>query len=506
MIRILHIIDTVSGAGPTRSLISLAKYASEKGLEQEHRVVALKEEFYPVSLLFAKKAGLDVLRNPGSDRISEEIIEADIVQLHFWNNPTLNDFLRSDWPSMRLLIWLKVFGDHAPQVVTKKLIQHSDFVLATSPLTLKLPVFDKLLAEEKADFIYGMADWSRLKDVQPRDHEPFNVGYIGTVNYTKMHPQFVRMSAGISIPNVRFIVCGGGIERELAEEADSMNTAERFEFRGYVENIRSVLETLDVFGYPLCEDTYATSEKSIQEAMYAGVPPVVFSHGGCGDLVQHEKTGLVINSEKEYSEAIEFLYHNPEFRLQLGRNASEYARQVFDSEKAVLKMHDVYERMMVQSKRKRTWRSSEVGSKKRSASKEFVENLGDKGNDFSVSLSDDDNTILLKAEENIAESSPLLVSGEGGINQYRNYDPNDSYLRLWSGLCLQKNGDHQKAINEFDTAIELGLDHWRVYWYKAKSAHQLRQRKRTEEALKRVKRDAPDFSAALALFNEIQHV
>lgn len=473
MIRILHIIDTLSGAGPTRSLISLAKYASEKGLEQEHRVVALKEEFYPVSLLFAKKAGLDVLRNPGSDRISEEIKEADIVQLHFWNNPTLNEFLRSDWPSMRLLTWLKVFGEHPPQVVSKELLQYSDFVLATSPLTLKLPVFDKLLAEEKADFVYGMADWSRLKDVEPRDHEPFTVGYIGTVNYTKMHPQFIRMSAAVSIPNVRFIVCGGGIECELAEEADSLNAGERFEFRGYVENIRSVMETLDVFGYPLCEDTYATSEKSIQEAMYAGVPPVVFPHGGCSDLVQHEKTGLVVNSEKEYSEAIEFLYHNPEFRTQLGRNASEYARQVFDSEKAVLKMHDVYERMMDQSKRKRTWRSSEVESNKRSASKDFAENLGDKGIEFFVSLSDDDSATLLKVEEKIAASSPLMVSGEGGINQYRNYYPNDSYLRLWSGLCLQKNGDHQKAINEFDAAIELGLNDERVKNYRLQSLSQV---------------------------------
>jgi glycosyltransferase involved in cell wall biosynthesis len=442
-------------------------------LEQEHRVVALKEEFYPVSLLFAKKAGLEVLRNPGSDRISEEIEDADIVQLHFWNNPTLNEFLRSDWPSMRLLNWIMVFGEHPPQVVTKELLEYSDFALATSPLTLKLPVFEKMLVEEKADVLYGMADWSRLKDVEPRDHESFNVGYIGTVNYTKMHPKFIRMSARISIPNVRFIVCGGGIERELAEEAESLNVAERFEFRGYVENIRSVLETLDVFGYPLCEDTYATSEKSIQEAMYAGIPPVVFPHGGCNDLVQHEKTGLVVNSEKEYSEAIEFLYHNPEFRLQLGRNASEYAREVFDSEKIVLKMHDVYERMMDQSKRKRTWRSSEVGSNKRSASKDFTENLGDKGIEFSVSLFGNDSTALLKAEEKIAESSPLLVGGEGGINQYRNTYPNDPHLRLWSGLCLQKNGNHQKAINEFDAAIELGLNDERVKNYKSQSLSQM---------------------------------
>ena len=493
MIRILHIIDTLSGAGPTRSLISLAKYASEKRLEQEHRVVALKKEFYPVSLLFAKKAGLEVLRNPGSDRISEEIEDADIVQLHFWNNPTLNEFLRSDWPSMRLLNWIMVFGEHPPQVVSKELLEYSDFALATSPLTLKLPVFEKLFSEDKADFVYGIADWSRLKDLNPQGHDTFNVGYIGTVNFTKMHPRFVPMSAGLSIPNVRFVVCGGGIENELKNEATSLNSAEKFEFRGYVENIRSVLEILDVFGYPLCDDTYATSEKSIQEAMYAGVPPVVFPHGGCSDLVQHEETGLVVNSENEYREAIEFLYHNPGFRLQLGQNAAEHARRIFNSEKAVMKMDSVYNKMMDRPKRSRAWSVAKFKSKEESASENFAENLGDQGNDFYMSLSDSDSAYLLKAEENIADSTPLLVGGEGGINQYRNYYPADPHFRLWSGLCLQKNGDHQKAIHEFDTAIEFGLDHWRVFWYKAKSAKQLQERALAEDALTRVKRDAPGF-------------
>jgi glycosyltransferase involved in cell wall biosynthesis len=508
MIRVLHIIDTLSGAGPTRSLISLVKYASENGLPQQHRVVALKEEFYPVSLLFAKKAGLEVLRNPGSDRISKEIEDADIVQLHFWNNPTLAEFLRTDWPSMRLLTWLKIFGEHSPQAVTRKLLDYSDFVLATSPLTLKLPVFDTTNSGygEKRDFIYGMADWSRLKDVEPRSHDGFNVGYIGTVNYTKMHPRFVPMSAGISIPNVRFLVCGGGIESDLKEEAASLNSSEKFEFRGYVENIRSVLETLDVFGYPLCEDTYATSEKSIQEAMYAGVPPVVFPHGGCSDLVQHEETGLVVNSENEYRKAIEFLYHNPEFRLQLGRNAATYARQVFDSKKAVLKMNDIYRKMLNQPKRKRNWNGTDFQSTEDSPSMIFVENLGSGGDLFKTSLTSSDNDTLMCVESEIAKASPLLVGGEGGINQYRNSYPNDPYLRLWSGLCLQENGNHQKAMNEFEAAIELGLDHWRVFWYKAKSAHQLRNKRVTKDALEKVKNEMPDFLPALELSEEIHHV
>ena len=43
----------------------------------------------------------------------------------------------------------------------------------------------------------------------------------------------------------------------------------------HAEDVRPVLAQLDVFGYPLDADTSATGELSLQEAMHAGIPPVV---------------------------------------------------------------------------------------------------------------------------------------------------------------------------------------------------------------------------------------
>lgn len=506
MIRILHIIDTISGAGPTRSLISLARYASKNGLNQQHKVIALKKEAYPISLLLAKQAGIDLLRNPDEETIREEMIEADIVQLHYWNNPTIAEFLRSDWPSMRMLIWFKVFGKYQPQVITKDLLDYSDFALATSPDTLNLPVLKEKVSEGSADYVYGIADWSRLKNLEKRAHESFNVGYVGTVNFTKMHPNYVEMSTGVSIPNVQFIVCGGGIEDQLEEKAAALNATEKFDFRGYVENIRSVLEVLDVFGYPLCEDTYATSEKSIQEAMYAGVPPVVFPHGGCRDLVQHEKTGLIVHNEREYREAIEFLYHNPDFRKELGQHAAKYAREAFDSEKAVQKMHRIYEKMMDQPKRKRQWKRKASSPSYQSPSEIFMENLGDRGDSFMISRSSTDSDEMLLAESKIAKASPLLVEGEGGINQYRNQYAEDAWFRLWSGLCLQEKGEHEKAINDFNSAIHLGFTPWRIHWYIAKSAKYLNDQSRLNHALQKVKKEAPDSVTEDECLNQITQI
>jgi tetratricopeptide (TPR) repeat protein len=162
--------------------------------------------------------------------------------------------------------------------------------------------------------------------------------------------------------------------------------------------------------------------------------------------------------------------------------------------------------MLNQPKRKRNWNGTDFQSTEDSPSMIFVENLGSGGDLFKTSLTSSDNDTLMCVESEIAKASQLLVGGEGGINQYRNSYPNDPYLRLWFGLCLQENGNHQKAISEFDAATELGLDHWRLYWYKAKSAHQLRNKRVTKDALEKVKNEMPDFLPALELSEEIHHV
>src|SRR5262249_40502507 len=141
------------------------------------------------------------------------------------------------------------------------------------------------------------------------------------------------MSAAVDLPEVRFVVCGGNQRQEelLRREAERYGAAERFELLGFVELLKPVLERLGVFGYPLCTDTYATSEQSLQEAMYAGLPSVVFPHGGLGYLVEHEQTGLVVRTPAEYTAALERLGRRPAERERLGRNAREYARRVFNS-------------------------------------------------------------------------------------------------------------------------------------------------------------------------------
>ena len=257
MIKVLHIIQVfVSQSGAALSMMATAKYSLRRG-DLQQTIIPLQPPD-PAAVEMAKKIGMGM-----SDRntILRDMENADIVHLHFWNNPQMYEFLRSELPAMRLLVTLHIGGYHPPQILTKALVDYADFVQATSPYTYEHPVFQNLPPDvrlRKTGMIYSTTDFDRFSDLHPRPHNTFNVGYIGTVNFDKMHPNYVPMSAQINIPNVRFIVCGNGIQNYLQNQARQLGVADRFEFRGYVQDIKSVIETLDIFGYPLCKDNYST--------------------------------------------------------------------------------------------------------------------------------------------------------------------------------------------------------------------------------------------------------
>ncbi|WP_434222556.1 glycosyltransferase [Limnospira platensis CENA597] len=493
--KILHILQGFSLGGASRSVVAIAKDATLKQLDQVHCAISLTPA-HPQAVKLAEMAGLQVIQQPNLQAIYREITRADIVHIHFWNTPELYELLQLNLPPMRLLVWLKVVGDRSPHIVTSELVDYADILLATTPYSLEIPAIKSrsdLFTNNQIGVVPGIADFSRLESLNNRPHPGFNVGYIGTVDFSKLYQNYIPMSAGVQVPDIRFIVCGGGIENSLKQQAESLGVAENFEFRGYVEDIKSVLEILDVFGYPLVEDTYATSEKSLQEAMYAGITPVVFPHGGIKGLVINNQTGLVVNSEREYQQAIAYLYHHPQERLRLGNNARNYAQQYFNPQVSIDKIHQTYHQLIKFPKRERrlTTGNPQTGAAL------FVQSLGDIDPQFKVSLTSNHLSEQLESDRQISTASPGLCNpGGGGLFHYRNCYPQDGYLRFWSALVLQKQGRHQEAVNEFYQAWQNGCNIGRVLWYLANSAEQIGNHNLAQQAINRVLELIPNFTPA----------
>lgn len=504
IIHVLHVIPDLTLGGAGRALFELHEQAVEIGAAIQEKIVSLNAAS-PEAIRQAKQVDITVLDCPDHATIIDEIKACDVVLVHFWNSPELQALLCSELPAMRIVFWSHIFGAHPPHIISDELVAMANIVVSTTPSTQDLPAFRSLSlsAEEKEKrTIPGIGDFSRLKGYTFRPHEGINIGYVGTVDYVKMHPQFASMTTAVKTPDARFVVCGtGGAYHLLIQHVKNQGIEERFDFRGYVEDILSVLETLDIFGYPLCEDTYATSERSLQEAMYVGVPPVVFPYGGIPDLIADNDTGLVVRSEKEYVEAIEHLCENPDERKRIGENARNLIRRKHNEGQMATKMMNLFDELLSVPKRMRNREPLIVAdavddystASRFDGAKLFIRSIGDSAPWFAESMADNSQNSLHNADERIAASSPLLSSvASGGILNYRKNFPDDGYLAFWSGLVLARKNRPALALAEFIRARRNGVDHWRIDWHLARTAAESGAGKLGLQALDRLIQKAPD--------------
>jgi len=436
---ILHITPHLGG-GVGRVLLNYLEKVKTNP-DFRHKVLCL-EYANDKAVLASRTTGFPLMDKMSSDPdgIIAAIAEADIVLIHWWNHPLLYAFLvRETLPPSRIIFWSHISGFHAPYVFNKPALYYPDLFVFTSPLSLEAPEVKNLQqAQHKAlRVIWSTGGIEHVASVQPRPHSGFKIGYIGTVDYDKMHPDFLRMSDAIKIPDAQFVVCGGPNEKQIRAESLRYGMGKRFIFTGQVDDITSYLSEFDVFGYPLAPYHYGTCEQSLCESMAAGVPPVVLANKTEHCIVDDGVTGIVAANEKEYITAVEKLYHEPELRQMLSRNARETAKRRFSIEQMVDQWKKVFNEALSFPKTNREWTGKYKG-KTVSSAHVFLESLGEHGKEFLCSLnaqSERDKKAAQDGIRKICASSHLWRSNTRGTpHHYHHFFPEDNFLKLWSEL------------------------------------------------------------------------
>jgi hypothetical protein len=456
------VIPQLSPGGGGRAAIATAAAVSQHA-EVAHTVASLRPAHPEVAAL-ARSSGIEVLDGSRED-LTEPLARADLVHLHFWNSPELAELLERELPAMRLLLWSHVAGHTAPQILLPELVAGADLTVASSESSTASICRARAelgSGDRGVELLPSMSGWERVEGITRSSRPGFNVGYIGTVGSTKLHPEFADMCASVRVSEAQFIVCGtGDAVRRLPHEAAQLGIADRFELRGQVDDIGAVLADLDVFGYPLRPDTYSIGDLALKEAMYAGVPPVVIKDGGSETVVEHGRTGLIAADPSEYSRAIERLYEDPEERLRMGANAREHAERSWGPGAVGPLWAGAYERLLTEPKRQRppVLRAPRPGDPPGAA--RFVRGLGAEGTRFQVSMAGSPDAAAA-ADRSIADSAPQLGLSDGGLLDYARRYPDDALLALWSGLFLSGADHPALATAQLSRALELGCPPARV--------------------------------------------
>jgi glycosyltransferase involved in cell wall biosynthesis len=465
----VHLLPRFVGGGPERTILTFIAGMRSLGFDDRHTVLALERGLSPRLLMQSRQLGVELVRAPDDETVLHHVGRADLVHIHYWNHPALLSLLRRvELPSARVLVWVRVHGAAPPQMLTEELITLADVLLVTSASSLDLPAVASARRRGiPVEHIPSIMDVSRLAGPTRRPHRGTVVGYLGLVGHAKLHPRFAELCAQVRAPGVRFVVVGGGGGHdELRGELERAGLAHRTEVRAPTEDVASVLAEFDIFGYPLTPDTYASSDRALQEAMWVGVPPVLLPSAGMAWMVDHERTGLVAD-EAGYAAAIDRLATDADLRARLGTAARAHARAAFDPATSTKRYATIIDRALGSPRRAR----APLPGSGEPAAQQFVRSLGTAAGPFATSLagSNGDGTAeVTAADQLIGASSATLVGGEGGVVHHRNAYPDDPHLRLWSGLLAEAEGRWELAAAEYEAAAALGLIDGRPAAYRAR--------------------------------------
>lgn len=444
---ILHITPHLGG-GVGRVLLNYLEKVKGNATFS-HKVLCL-EYANDKALLASRITGFPLMdrMSLNHDGVLASIAEADIVLIHWWNHPLLYAFLvRETLPPSRIIFWSHISGFYAPYVFNKPALNYPDLFVFTSPLSMEVPEVKNLpeARHKPLRAIWSTGGIEHAASVHPKPHSGFKIGYIGTVDYGKMHPGFLKMSSMVNIPDAQFVVCGGPSDKQIQEESLQYDMGKRFFFTGQVNNVTNYLSEFDVFGYPLAPYHYGTCEQSLGESMAAGVPPVVLANRAERYIVDEGVTGIVAANEEVYARAIEELYRSPELRQRFACNAREAAGKQFSLDLMVSRWENVFNEALSFPKTKRQWTGKYHG-KNVSPAYIFLESLGEHEKEFLCSLNAQTARDKEVAEESIKglyESSHLWRSNTRGTPQHYHYFfPEDDHLKLWSNLMHREKAEN----------------------------------------------------------------
>ena len=322
--KILHIAVHM-GAGAGKAISGMA--ISDK--TNEHSIILLdKPEKYD-HIKRCEQNGVIVKICPTLEEVREEIIKADVVVVNWWHHPlTYRTLMNIAAIPSRLVLWCHVNGLHYPEL-TPKFISCFDVCMFTSKKSFeneKWSTREKNAIYEKSTLVYGMGDFYPEEFPQKNDYEvrqgKIRVGYVGSLDYAKIHPDFMGwLKAAVEINKDICFELAGDVTSGLRHEVMEQGLSEYVKFLGFREDVRELLIEWDAFIYLLNPYNFATTENALLEAMACGLPVIASDGTVERSIIEEGRDGILAGDRKSFAAELDRLSKSYKLRKTLGKRA-----------------------------------------------------------------------------------------------------------------------------------------------------------------------------------------
>ncbi len=424
VIEVVHLTAHLGG-GVGKALSELVMATKAAATPVRHVFACLDRPEKSQFLDRIERYGGEVLVEPDSSQLASRLINADIVQLEWWNHPATIAALCNLPPlPMRLVVWSHVSGLYNP-IIPPALVEVSDRFILTSPCSRGVKTVSEAMVKnpQKIEVISSAGGVDMLPQVEQEmalANEPLSVGYLGSLNFTKLHPDFVSWAAAVRLPDFHIRLIGDPVNQSvLSNQAAALGRPDLFEFIGYTTDVAGVLASLDVLIYMLNPHHYGTAENALVEAMAMGVVPIVLDNPAERCIVENGVTGIVISSGYELPDVLEHLVRNPGERLTLSKRASQVARDKFSSASMAESFRKQYQSLLATPSHPVVFKSI----------------FGDTPADWFLACQNDSKLYGTEGRLNISPGlalpEDLFEHTKGSVLHFHRYFPEDPRLRSW---------------------------------------------------------------------------
>lgn len=238
------------------------------------------------------------------------------------------------------------------KAVTNWLLKNVQHILSVSNFTKKDIIKHFKIKEKNISTIPIGIELEPYQKLQEKNNETINLVHVGGFSFEKNHERLLMIFKSLFQIDNRYrlsLIGDGSLKQQIRKLAVDLGINDYIFFAGIVYNPLDYIYSSDVLLLP---SKIEGLPAVIIEAFYCNTPVVAYNVGGISELVIHEETGWLVNSDDEaaFINAVEKIKHLSKDRLNSILNAA-YKKAVtnFNNEKIAGQFIDIYQLQKVKS-------------------------------------------------------------------------------------------------------------------------------------------------------------